>query len=148
MLQIIRPDEPGSEIPWTSVEQLVDFLTELGFSIVLITMDSPQGRFLCQRFNDRGYFAEILSVDKSIEPYVTMRTCFNEGRVSLYSYEPFEQELFRLEFNRARKKIDHPRNGSKDVADAVCGAIFNCVTRFAEFDTGGSMSCTVLGSDD
>jgi hypothetical protein len=28
-----------------------------------------------------------------------------------------------------RDKVDHPRKGSKDLADAVCGAIFNSISR-------------------
>jgi hypothetical protein len=28
-----------------------------------------------------------------------------------------------------RDKVDHPRKGSKDLADATCGAIFNSISR-------------------
>jgi hypothetical protein len=28
-----------------------------------------------------------------------------------------------------RDKVDHPRKGSKDLADAVCGSIFNSISR-------------------
>ena len=28
-----------------------------------------------------------------------------------------------------RDKVDHPRKGSKDLADAVCGAVFNSISR-------------------
>jgi hypothetical protein len=28
-----------------------------------------------------------------------------------------------------RDKVDHPRKGSKDLADAVCGAVYNSISR-------------------
>jgi len=28
-----------------------------------------------------------------------------------------------------RDKVDHPRKGSKDLADAVCGSIYNAISR-------------------
>jgi hypothetical protein len=39
-------------------------------------------------------------------------------------------ELLQLKI--MRDKVDHPRKGSKDLADAVCGSIFNAIrgTRF------------------
>ena len=33
-----------------------------------------------------------------------------------------------------RDKVDHPRKGSKDLADAVCGAIYNAISR-TRFDS-------------
>ncbi len=36
-------------------------------------------------------------------------------------------ELSQLEYLADKNKIDHPPRGSKDVADAVCGAIFSAV---------------------
>ena len=28
-----------------------------------------------------------------------------------------------------RDRVDHPRKGSKDLADAVCGSVFNAISR-------------------
>ena len=33
-----------------------------------------------------------------------------------------------------RDKVDHPRKGSKDLADAVCGSIYNAISR-SKFNT-------------
>jgi hypothetical protein len=33
-----------------------------------------------------------------------------------------------------RDKVDHPRKGSKDLADAVCGSIYNAISR-SKFET-------------
>ena len=41
-------------------------------------------------------------------------------------------ELRRLELVKG-KKVDHPQGGSKDLADAVAGSVFNCVTNQNNF---------------
>jgi hypothetical protein len=41
-------------------------------------------------------------------------------------------ELLQLRIMRDR--VDHPRKGSKDLADAVCGSIYNSISR-SKFDT-------------
>jgi hypothetical protein len=33
-----------------------------------------------------------------------------------------------LELRIMRDKVDHPRKGSKDLADAVCGSIYNAIS--------------------
>ena len=38
--------------------------------------------------------------------------------------DTLRMELCQLEFRADKNKIDHPPKGSKDVADAVCGAVF------------------------
>ena len=34
-----------------------------------------------------------------------------------------------LQLRIIRDKVDHPRKGSKDLADAVCGAVYNSISR-------------------
>lgn len=144
MLRVVRPDEPGREISWVELEHLVEKLTECGFDIALITVDSPAGRSFVQRFRELGYYAETGSVDKTVEQYMTLKKQINEGLVSFYEYEPFTSELFALEWNKRRNKVDHPRRSygdhkaSKDVADAVAMAVFNAATRYEEFDSAGA----------
>ncbi len=41
-------------------------------------------------------------------------------------------ELLQLKI--MRDKVDHPRKGSKDLADAVCGSIYNAISR-TRFDS-------------
>ena len=36
-------------------------------------------------------------------------------------------ELLQLKI--MRDKVDHPRKGSKDLADAVCGSVYNAISR-------------------
>lgn len=110
LLRIVRPDEPGSEINWSDIEGLIQTLQECGYEIGLITTDGV-GAFLVQRLKQQGFDSEIQSVDRTIDPYLTLKSCFQEGRVSSYEYPILEDELFGLEWNKKRNKIDHPRRG-------------------------------------
>jgi hypothetical protein len=132
MLRIVRPPDPGSDISWSDVEVLISKITECGFQIGLITADGV-GAFLVQRLKQQGYDSEIISVDRTIEPYLTLKSCFNEGRITLYEYAPLEEELLFLEWNKKRNKVDHAPRRSKDVADALCGAVYNAVTKWPEY---------------
>ena len=50
-----------------------------------------------------------------------------EERLSGPAIKLLIDELLQLKI--MRDKVDHPRKGSKDLADAVCGAIFNSISR-------------------
>jgi hypothetical protein len=45
-------------------------------------------------------------------------------------------ELLQLKIMRDR--VDHPRKGSKDLADAVCGSIYNAISR-SKFDVSNEI---------
>ena len=65
-------------------------------------------------------------MDKDMTPYETLRTALYDERVLCYRGEMLERELVQLE--RARRRVDHPatHGGTKDLADALAGAMFNC----------------------
>jgi len=50
-----------------------------------------------------------------------------EERLSGPAIKLLIDELLQLRI--MRDKVDHPRKGSKDLADAVCGSIFNSISR-------------------
>jgi hypothetical protein len=67
----------------------------------------------------------LLSVAK--KHYDDMAMIVAEERVSGPAIKLLIDELLQLRI--MRDKVDHPRKGSKDLADAVCGAIFNSISR-------------------
>ena len=71
-------------------------------------------------------------MDKDAEPYLTLRQCYAEGRHSIYRYEPYMQELLNLEWWSSMGKVDHKGGGGKDVADAVCGSVYACLSRLMD----------------
>ena len=49
---------------------------------------------------------EIMSVDKDTSAYDTLKERIYEGKIRYYRYEPFLEELKRLELVEG-KKVDH-----------------------------------------
>ena len=68
--------------------------------------------------------AQKLSVDRTVEPYEYLKRCFYQDRITMVNNERLLREFAHLELNSAKNKVDHPPRGSKDVADAVCGAVY------------------------
>lgn len=122
VLQIVPP--PGEELVLGDIRRLVYDLTEHGYSIACISMDSYQSADSLQQFSARGYNTELVSVDKTMDPYENMKLALYEGRLQLYEYLPLIDELQKLEHDRERNKVDHPPRGSKDVSDALAGCLF------------------------
>jgi hypothetical protein len=77
-----------------------------------------------QIFRRRGIHAAEQSVDRTSEPYEHLRECLYEGRLALVDSQTLERELKELERIPETGVIYHPPRGSKDAADAVCGAVF------------------------
>ncbi len=94
------------------------------FDIAQISFDGFQSRESIQTLHKAGIRAEELSVDRTPEPYEYLRRCLYHNRVAMVESDTLRVELAQLEFNTEKNKIDHPPRGSKDLADAVCGAIY------------------------
>lgn len=80
-----------------------------------------------QVLNESGIEADHRSIDRTDEYYLTLVRLIYEERIYLYNYKIFENELFDLIHDRAKRKVDHPIEGSKDVSDAVSGAVANAL---------------------
>lgn len=119
VLKVVPP--PGDEIVLGDIRRLVYELSTHGYVITAVTTDQFQSSDLIQQLNQRGFNASLLSVDTSLQPYESLKTAFYEDRIHVYDYPPLMQELRQLQKDMARRKVDHPRRGSKDVADAVAG---------------------------
>jgi len=118
-LRIVPPI--GSEIILGDVRKLVYQLSKHGYMITCVSIDAWNSADAIQKLNQRGFNAMQLSVDRTMGPYDLLKTALYEDRLHYYEYEPLLQELRELEHDRAKKKVDHPLRGSKDVSDAVAG---------------------------
>jgi len=114
---------PGGEIIFSDVKQLMFFLKDKGFNFKRITSDSWNSVDILQTFRSRGIFAEIVSVDKTMDPYEKLKEAIYEKRIRCHKYPLLADELKRLELVNG-EKVDHPPDFSKDCADAVCGVFF------------------------
>ncbi len=128
MLQILPPKKPN-QISYSKIRDFIIHLRdEVGINIELITFDQFQSAQLRQELTEVGFNTAYLSVDRTEDPYMSLANLFYDKRIRIYNYAPFRHELFNLIHYRARKKIDHPNKMSKDVSDAVAGAVFSAIT--------------------
>ena len=118
------------------LEEVKDFIVQLkraGFPIKLVTFD---------RWNSVGY-RQQLKADFRIETdllsvakphYEDFSLAMQEHRIKGYSLPLLVDELVGLRIIKGNK-VDHPRKGSKDVSDAVVGAVFNAIEHEHQDDT-------------
>lgn len=135
-----NPDEPevvvelawrlqapeGGEVDLSRVRQLVLDLRRRGFNIAQVSYDGFQSVDSRQILRRQGFRTKLVSVDRDMSAYETLKELINCGRLRMYHYEPLLRELRSLELVRGRK-VDHPARGSKDVADAVAGAVSEAI---------------------
>jgi hypothetical protein len=122
---------PGGQIELAHVRQLLYTLRDsLGFRFKRITLDSYQSTDMMQQLNKRRFKTDIVSMDKSVIPYYDLREALNENRLALpmlmAHLRPDDPpvDILRRELVQLQDlgvKIDHPPDGSKDVADAIAG---------------------------
>jgi hypothetical protein len=125
---------PGQEILISDVRRIIyDLKEDHGFRIYSVTMDGFQSTDTLQQLRKKKYMADYLSVDRSTLPYEDLRDAIYERRVEFPPYithlrlgdadriEIAVKELMELQYTG--KKIDHPPQGSKDVADAMAGVV-------------------------
>jgi len=123
---------PGTEIFLGDVRRVIyDLKEERKFRIRQVTMDGFQSTDTRQQLQKKKYLVEMVSVDKSTLAYEDLRDALYEDRIEFPPYmtyynkgdtervEILIQELLGLTHDG--RKVDHPTDGSKDVADAVAG---------------------------
>jgi intein/homing endonuclease len=125
--------KPGKEVPLYKVRQFLSLLSKLGYPISKITLDGFQSADMIQLLIKEGFESELLSVDRTPEPYAVLRSLMYENRWMGPKNEILKREIFELESEPDGNKIDHPTKnidgtkGSKDISDGVSGSVFNCV---------------------
>jgi hypothetical protein len=117
-------------VDFTEVKDYILSLKTRGFKIRVCTFDRWNSHDMMQQLKQYGINTEILSVAK--KHYDDMAMVVAEERVIGPHIPLLIDELLQLRIMRDR--VDHPRKGSKDLADAVCGAIYNSISR-SKFDS-------------
>ena len=128
----------GREISFEKNRNFIRWLKSKGFKIKGITCDTYQSADLVQILQSEKYPIDILSVDrvdsnKVCQPYQVFKSAIYEKRIEMYPTRLLRQEITDLERNVDSGKIDHPSNGSKDISDAVCGAIYTASQHAEDF---------------
>ena len=117
-------------VDFTEVKDYILSLKTRGFKIRVCTFDRWNSHDMMQQLKQYGINTEILSVAK--KHYDDMAMVVAEERVVGPHIPLLIDELLQLRI--MRDKVDHPRKGSKDLADAVCGSIYNSISR-SKFDS-------------
>ncbi len=129
----IRIDPPaGSEIDHGKIRSFLLYLRDL-YPIKTVTYDGWQSVASIQVLRKSGMHCRTISVDRTEDPYLGLRSALHERRVGMYHYDHFIDELLDLQRDIKKHKIDHPikatkgGKGRKDVADAAAGAFYVCM---------------------
>lgn len=114
--------KPGQEVPIYKIKNLLIELRGRGYPIAVVSTDGYQSTNLRQDLNLEGFETELLSVDRTMDPYIEFKNSILEGRWNGVKHPILSDELRGLE--RSGGKVDHVPGASKDISDAVCGSIW------------------------
>jgi hypothetical protein len=112
-------------VDFAEVRDYILSLRTKGFKIKVCTFDRWNSHDMMQQLKQYGINTEILSVAK--KHYDDMAMVVLEERLKGPHIKLLIDELLQLKIMKDR--VDHPRKGSKDLADAVCGSVYNCISR-------------------
>ena len=119
--------EPRAEGPvnLSEVKQWIQNLRRLGFTIGMVSFDRWQSFDIQNELKAVGMRTDTVSVAK--KHYEDMAMLVYEDRLVMPAVDLLFEELTELKIMR-NNKVDHPRKKSKDLADAVCGAIYGAIS--------------------
>lgn len=126
---------------------LYDLRDEMKFKIGVVTFDGFQSQDSIQILRKKHFNVGEMSVDRNKAPYEELREAIYERRIELPKYMTYinrgdaeKVNISRVELSELQdtgRKIDHPEKGSKDVADAIAGVVFDLMSNIS-FRRGSS----------
>ena len=119
--------EPKVEGPvnLSEVKLWIQNLRRQGFDLGMVSFDRWQSFDIQNELKQVGIRTETVSVAK--KHYEDMAMLIYEERLAMPAIELLFEELTELKIMK-NNRVDHPRKSSKDLADAVCGAIFGAIS--------------------
>jgi hypothetical protein len=97
---------------------------EYELNIEGVSFDGFDSRETIQALRASNVWSDLISVDTTTKPYDGLRDALYEDRITFQpDLELLATELRTVEYYATKNKIDHPPRGTKDVADAVAGAL-------------------------
>jgi len=119
--------EPKVEGPvdLSEVKKWIQNLRREGFNIGMVTFDRWQSFDIQQELKAVGIKTETVSVAK--KHYEDLAMMVYEERIAMPMIPLLLEEMTELKIMK-NNRVDHPRKKSKDLADAVCGAVFGAIS--------------------
>ncbi len=133
----------GDRMSFQKVINFIVWLRKQGFMIRKITTDQYQSSYPLENLSQQGFETDKISVDRTMDPYITLRSILQDQRIELIKHDLQEVEMINLQ--RVNDRVDHkPQSNSsstlpnlsngynskgigKDNADALCGACYAAV---------------------
>ena len=130
----INPPNPPKKIAIYKIRNFVIYLANnLGLKLGKVTYDIFNSEESRQILEEMGYNVGYQSVDRTDKAYLDLVEIMYEGRLKMYDYKIFRNEIFNVVHYRDKRKVDHLKTnsdgsvGKKDTSDAVAGAISNAI---------------------
>jgi hypothetical protein len=119
--------EPKVEGPvdLSEVKKWIINLRREGFNIGMVTFDRWQSFDIQQELKAVGMRTDTVSVAK--KHYEDLAMMIYEERIAMPMIPLLLEEMSELKIMK-NNRVDHPRKKSKDLADAVCGAVFGAIS--------------------
>ncbi len=114
----------SKSVDFTEVKDYILSLNQKGFYLKMVTFDRWNSHDMMQQLKTHGINTELLSVAK--KHYEDLSLSLTEERLHGPHIQLLIDELLQLRI--VKDKVDHPRKGSKDLSDAVCGAVYNAIS--------------------
>jgi hypothetical protein len=119
--------EPRAEGPvnLSEVKQWIINLRRQGFNLGMVSFDRWQSFDIQNELQAVGIRTDTVSVAK--KHYEDLAMMIYEERVAIPMIPILLEEMSELKIMKGNR-VDHPRKKSKDLADAVCGAVFGAIS--------------------
>jgi hypothetical protein len=105
------------------------------FEIGEFTADQFASRQMMQDLEREGIKVRLLSVDRTDSAYIYWKNMISNGLWFGEENPVAIREACELSFDG--HKYDHPKDGSKDICDAICGSVYSC---YENLDTAIQLS--------
>lgn len=151
LLEIVPPT--ADEIDISLIGDLLELLNSR-LTLETVSADSFQSAALLQRMrklrnrNGRRVRSGMLSVDTSPAPYSEVKQALRDGRLIFPNFPKVKRELRELIRDPKTGKIDHPVEGSKDVADAMAACTYVVCARNSVKSLNGTVGRKLLAGID
>jgi hypothetical protein len=124
VLEIVAPPQGEVDIP--KVRAVIYQLGQVGMEFGSVTFDTYGSQESVKTMKEKGYRGDEFSLDRTKEGYEALKDALYDERIYCYDSPTLARELAQLE--DTGKKIEKPSfpGASKDLADALAGAVWGC----------------------
>jgi hypothetical protein len=101
----------------------------MGYDIKWVSLDGFQSADFIQTMRRSRLSSGVVSMDRTPDPYLLTRQLILDGMVSGPDSKLARDELKGLVWVSQNTKIDHPADGSKDLADTIAGVCYGIASK-------------------